>query len=504
MFVFELDRPWLDTPFLLQGFLIEEQSQIDDLRKFCRFVYIDRSRSVGDQFAAAALPEKAAAAAPAPAPAPGRVPMPVPPSYEGSFFDLLRQMRAERTAHNGQAAAHDDARVDNIHRDWMETLPDAPVEGESAGDPAAQGSAVSRLDPRGWIEGLVDRWRHRRNEREASAAPASDEPSAKAGPQPVYPDGISVEREMRVAERAFDTGQNAVAELMTDLRANRAPDVDRVQHAVEDLASSVIRNPDALLWLTRLKRSDRYSYDHALDVAIHIMVFGRHLGLPREQLKVLGVAGMLQDVGKLRCPASLLQKNGSLSTEEFSLIKQHVTHTLSMLQADGRLPEPVLDVIRRHHERVDGSGYPLGLRGDAVGLFGEMAGIVDGYCAMTSHRAYGVAVENQRALEQIYARRGKQFSENTVDQFIQCIGLYPVGTLVELNTGEVAVVVEQNRVRRLKPRVMVLLGPDKTPNRFPPMLDLITDPIAFGDTPYRIVRALPAGAHGIDPREFYL
>ncbi|MBL8471183.1 MAG: HD-GYP domain-containing protein [Rhodocyclaceae bacterium] len=500
MFVFELDRPWLETPFLLQGFLIENADQIEQLRKFCRFVYIDRSRSVGDQFASAPTeaPDKPVPESAPRAPAQGYAGG--APNYEGGFFDLLRQMRVERAARSGRVAPDDSDGVDNIHRDWMETLPDTASDVADGG--ATDASVPSRLDPRAWIEGLVDRWRHRKNEREVPPAP--EDAPARTGPQPVYPDTVSVEREMRVAERAFDVGQNAVADLLTDLRANRAPDVDRVQHAVEDLAHSVVRNPDALLWLTRLKRNDRYSYDHALDVAIHVMVFGRHLGLPRDQLKLLGVAGMLQDVGKLRCPVELLQKNGSLSNEEFGLIKQHVTHTLAMLEKDGRVPGPVLEVIRRHHERVDGSGYPHGLKGEGVGLFGEMAGIVDGYCAMTSHRAYGVAVENQRALEQIYARRGKQFSENTVDQFIQCIGLYPVGTLVELNTGEVAVVVEQNRVRRLKPRVMVLLGPDKSPNRFPPMLDLITDPLAFGDTSYRIVRALPVGSHGIDPREFYL
>ena len=134
----------------------------------------------------------------------------------------------------------------------------------------------------------------------------------------------------------------------------------------------------------------------------------------------------------------------------------------------------------------------------------EISGLVDSYCAMTRERGYGELYTSQQALEQLIGMRDRVFRDTLVDQFVQCIGIYPVGSLVELNSGEVAVVIGQNRVRRLKPRVMVLLAPDKSPNAHPPILDLLYDPPAPDGEPYAVVRALPPNAYGIDPQEFYL
>ena len=164
----------------------------------------------------------------------------------------------------------------------------------------------------------------------------------------------------------------------------------------------------------------------------------------------------------------------------------------------------MLGIIAAHHERFDGTGYPRGLAGMRIPLSAEIAGIVDTYCAMTRDRVYRDAVSSQRAMETLNQLRGTQFRDALVDQLLQCIGLYPIGTLVELNTGEVGVVVQQNQVRRLQPRVLVLLAPDKTIDRFPRTLDLIMQPLAHSGEPYRIVQALPPNAHGIDPADFFL
>jgi HD-GYP domain-containing protein (c-di-GMP phosphodiesterase class II) len=234
------------------------------------------------------------------------------------------------------------------------------------------------------------------------------------------------------------------------------------------------------------------------------MIFGRYLGLGDESITTLGMAGMLQDVGKLRLPVRLLQKSGAASEREYEIFKTHVDFSLQILSASSQASPQMLEIVRRHHERCDGSGYPAGLKGDAVGLMAEIAGICDVYCALTRERPYGEASSSQVALDTVRVQRGVQFSESTVDQFVQCIGLYPVGTLVELNSGEVAVVVAQNRIRRLKPRVMILLGPDKQPNPYPHTLDLLYDLPTSTGTPYVIVRALPPGAYGVEPSEFYL
>ena len=163
-----------------------------------------------------------------------------------------------------------------------------------------------------------------------------------------------------------------------------------------------------------------------------------------------------------------------------------------------------LAIIAAHHERFDGTGYPRGLEGMSIPLAAEMAGIVDSYCAMTRERVYRGAVSSQRAMETLNQLRNTQFRDTLVDQFLQCIGLYPIGTLVELNSGEVGVVIQQNQVRRLQPRVLVLLAPDKSIERFPRTIDLLMQP-EFGEGErYRIVQALPPNAYGIDPNDFYL
>jgi hypothetical protein len=160
--------------------------------------------------------------------------------------------------------------------------------------------------------------------------------------------------------------------------------------------------------------------------------------------------------------------------------------------------------VLQHHERIDGSGYPARMRGADIGLHAEMAGIVDSYCAMLYPRTFRPARNAQWVIEEINSMRDQRFSPAVVDEFVQFVGIYPVGTLVELNSDEVGVVFEQNRVRRLKPRILVLLGPDKSRNPSPGILNLLNEPMVSEGVPYRIVRTLPSGSYGLDPAEYYL
>jgi HD-GYP domain-containing protein (c-di-GMP phosphodiesterase class II) len=234
------------------------------------------------------------------------------------------------------------------------------------------------------------------------------------------------------------------------------------------------------------------------------MVFARFLGLSSKVIEEVGFAGLMQDIGKIDIPSEILDKPGNLTDEEYRLVQSHVASSLEMLLGQANFPNHVLDIVASHHERADGSGYPRRLKGERISFHGELAGLVDTYCAMTRDRAYGNAISSQKALEALIGMRGSKFREPVVDQFIQCIGLYPVGSLVELNSGEVGVVIQQNQVRRLKPRLMILLGPDKSIERNPITLDLMMEPTTPTGEPYRILRALPANAYGIDPGEFYL
>lgn len=431
MFVVELDRPWVGTPFLMQGFLIDDARTLEQLVECCRFIYIDRSRSIGEHYA--------------------------PPADDAG---------TPRARHAAARQAVSDA-------------------GSVSG-----GSQLSFLEALTIVrKGGLDAAAARRLAGDAVA----DRPETQ-----------SVERELVRASPVMAEAEAVFEQVVADVRENRKPDIVQVTESVDDMLQSVKRNPDALLWLIRLKQYDRYSYHHALDVTVHLLVFAHSMGFSEDGATVLGVAGMMQDIGKIRLPERVLQKAGRLTRLEMEIAKSHVDFSIQIIRQDPNPMPGLIEIVSRHHERIDGSGYPEGLRGGAIGLRAEMAGLVDTFCAMTSKRAYDEPLSTQRALEALVRLRETRFSGNVVDGFIQCIGLYPAGTLVELNSGEVAVVIAQNRVRRMQPRVLVLLCADKTPNHHPPTLDLLYSPLTPAGEPYRILRALPGGAYDIDSSEFYL
>lgn len=500
MFVAELDRPWLESPFLLQGFLVEDQATLNQLRALCRFVYVDRARSAGDAWrapesdgAADATPERVASLGSYQA-------MAEPRRRPTDFFALLRSLRGGRTGDTAPPSAGAEMAP------WCQIYP--------TGSTASQSPSVGGVDePRADDYAAAGRGRPlitgvtaRRGASRWHGGEGGDPRATAAGPTGmVYAEPTTpVEEEIVTVLPLVDEAHVLLDQIARDVQRSLNPDLERLRGVVSEMVLSVARNPDALVWLSRLRQTDQYSYDHSLDVSAHVMIFGRYLGLGDESIASLGMAGMLQDVGKLRLPMRLLHKAGPVTQREYAIFQTHVDFSLQVLSGCPHATPQVLEIVARHHERCDGSGYPRGLKGDEIGLMGEIAGICDMYCAMTRERPYGEAASSQAALDAVRAQRGTCFSESTVDQFVQCIGLYPVGTLVELNTGEVAVVVAQNRIRRLKPRVMILLGPDKQPNPYPHTIDLLYDlPTANGET-YAIVRALAPGAYGVEPSEFYL
>jgi len=213
---------------------------------------------------------------------------------------------------------------------------------------------------------------------------------------------------------------------------------------------------------------------------------------------------LLLDIGKIRLPKDLLEKAGKLTDEEFDIAKKHVDHSVEILSQTPNFDSLVLEAIGQHHERLNGSGYPRGLQGDEISIYGRMAGITDCFAALIKRRPYADAVSSYEALRSLTSWGGELFQEALVQQFVSSVGVFPVGSLIELSTGEVAVVVAHNKVRRLKPRVLVVTGPDKTPAAHPTMVDLLYDPKLGGDEPAYIKRGLPAGAYGLDLRDFYL
>lgn len=422
MFVIELDRPWIETPFLLQGFLVEDDEQIEQLRKHCRTVVIDRARSVGEHIQSGRLDDTRAAG--------------VMTLDTEEIDDVLPDFANLHTLLNTRLPRH--------------ALPKPKVYGKQR---------QSRM-----AEELV-----------YSASIVDD-----------------VQEKLVSIRSALDEANFKTIELK------------EASTLVSEMAESVERNADAMIWLTRLRSTDEYSYDHAVDVSVHLMVLGRFMGMPPDRIELLGMIGLMQDVGKVRLPEELLTKRESLTPNERALVKSHIASSMEILSGQTNFSVEALAVVGSHHERFDGSGYPRRIKGERISLFAELAGLIDSYCAMIRRRAYRDAVSNQEALATLNSLRDVHFRAAVVDQLIQCIGLYPVGSLVELNSGEVAVVVKQSQTRRTMPRVMIVLAPDKSVDRHANTIDLMMAPKTPSGDPYHIVRALPLNAYGINPADYYL
>ena len=381
MYVAELDRPWTDTPFMFQGFVLRNEKQLDALKKYCTHVFID--------------PEKS-----------------------------------------------------------------------------------DKLTPPARI--------------------------AIRGNTP-YPEKASVEVEFKQASTAYADGFESIGKLLEPLgRPGGVLEAKTIRESVARLADSVVRNPDALLLVSRLRETSAAAHARALQVSIYMLVFARFLQLRRDELELLGLLGLLQDVGKTRLPTAILGKQGPLTEEEMALAQQHVEHSADILSATPGLPPRMPELARLHHERQDGTGYPRGLKGEQIGLYGSVAAIADTFDALTAPRPYAEALSPSSALSYLYKERGTGYHSELVEQFIQCVGAFPVGAVVELNSGEVGIVITQNLVRRLKPRVMVVLDPKGNPVRPHKILDLDKDPKAGPDEPYRIRRSMESSKVQIDPRELFL
>lgn len=320
----------------------------------------------------------------------------------------------------------------------------------------------------------------------------------------VYREKATVDEELPVARTAQRQTEVVLKDIMSQVEAGKALDAPRVQEAVTSMTDSVVRNPDAMMLLAKLKEKGGHTLDRAFGVSIYMLTFGRFLQLPREQLDLLGMLGLLQDVGMTAVPEEVVEKKGVLSKPELMVCRSHIAHSVAILRDTPGLPSELPELAALHHERYNGSGYPKGLKGDQIGLFGSIAGLVDCFDAMTHARSYAEVHSPSNALNHLYNTRNVLFDGPLVEQFVQCIGIFPVGALVELNSGEVGIVIAQNLVRRLLPKVMVVLDAKGVPLRPQLILDLAQEPKAAPGVPYRIKRTLEQGSVAIDPSEFFL
>lgn len=351
MYVCELDRPWTETSFLLQGIMIEGIDDISQVQETCKYVYIDSEKS------------------------------------DESIAANLKSL-------------------------------------------SSQASTIAN-----YLSGSI--------EHESAQADLEQH---------------TFKKELNIARKLHERTRSYVDQALEDVRLGQAVDTEGAKEIVSEVANSITRSPHALVWLTNMKERDEYTSIHCMNVCVMAVSFGQSLGLSKAELEVLGLGGLLHDLGKMRIPLEILNKPSKLTFEEFEVMKTHPMEGYNMLKEQSDLPSEVLDIVKHHHERRNGKGYPSQLNGDQINNMTRIVAIVDVYDAITSDRCYHDAITPYDALKNMYEWVKEDFDKEMIEQFIKCLGIYPIGSVVELNMGHVGIVVSASEKSKLRPIVMLVLN----------------------------------------------
>lgn len=310
------------------------------------------------------------------------------------------------------------------------------------------------------------------------------------------PTTVSLGEERRRAAMLLREANGVLAQLMAAARLGQQLEVGRLEPIAERMIESVLRNPDALPPLARLKTQGSYAVEHGVATAALMIAFARQQGLERGEVESLALGTLVKDVGYGALDASLVGKPGRFSGDERAAMQRHVEEGLAVLGAGSRLPETAVAVVLEHHERYDGTGYPFRVVGEEISAAGRMAAIVDRFDAMTSERSYRSALSPVAALGQVFNEGGRGFDPELVAGFVHSIGIYPVGSLVRLESGHLAVVEEEHPEALLSPVVRVIYHTGRRQYVEPVVVDLSA---AYGNHYGQIVRAEEFSAWGLNP-----
>lgn len=424
MFVAQLDRSWLESPFAVHGFEISDEGQIHLLRKFCKYVYIDVVRS--------SLDDKQILAA-----------------------------RASRTD-----------------------------------DPFSQPASQRQVPPSNGAGGFIGGLMRRLGLNGSRAASESDEKR--------YHTMVSAKKEVRNATAAYGHAIEQMNEILADVKNGAGVNVDKLRDAVSPMVDSIVINPDAMSWLCYLRNRADGGLCLTVTSAVWAVILGRHLGFERYALINLAMGGSLLDIGNTNIPESIVRTAGPPSEDEEEILRMHVEYGVKIVKFAPGINDDIIAMIQCHHERHDGSGYPNGLVGNDIPAFGRIAGLVNCYDVMITDKRYGTPKSSYDAIRELNSLGGKQFQNELVQHFVQAVGMFPTGSLVELHTGEVAMVVEQNQARGLRPRLMIVLDKDKERLASGKYLDLSKVPDSGTKRKARwIVNGYEAGAFDIDPKRAF-
>lgn len=421
MYVAQLDCSWLTTPFIKRGFEISSEDEVGLLRKFCKHVYVDASRST--------VPEA----------------------------EILK-------------AHHDSGSLD---------------------DPFSR-SQIRRREPK--PEGGMRKFRAFMKKLSLRNQATGDAATGRT----------STREEAPLAMNAYVAVSAAMGEVLQRVKKGKPVDIELLLKSITPMVASVERNRDALAWLGFLRKREQGHYSYTITTAIWALIMGHEMGLTGRRLANLAIGALLLDIGNTRIPKSIGTKDGPLTDDEREIMQMHVDYGLEILKDSPGISDEIIEMVRYHHERLDGSGYPQGCTVN-IPVYGRIAGLIDCYDAMITKRPYAEQKCAYDAVRELNRQAGSEFQEEVVEQFIRAIGMFPTGSLVELNTGEVAIVIEQNAERRLRPRLLVLLDAERQPVRRNRTIDLSKLPDRAGQKKALWIEGgFATGSFDIDPKDYFL
>ncbi len=353
MYVAELDRPWIESPFLFQGFVIEDEDDLRQIREICSWVIVDEALAEGAE--------------------------------RDRTIALSMKMKD--------------------------------------GGRAAKPTTIVRAEA------------------------MSEQKRAQLQTQ---------------LKQSFEVRKNTkdyVAKVFEDVRLGTSINAPEAKEVVSALVDVVTEHADTLMWMTQLKQAHEYTLQHSVNVCILSLAFSHHLGYAKEQMQTIGLGALLHDIGKTKTPPEVLDKPGKLTPAEFEIIRRHPVDGWEMIKDNRDVPHASLEIIKYHHERISGRGYPEGLSGKDLSTHVLMVAICDVYDAITSDRVYHHGIPAHEGLSAMYQLAPNEFGKELMQEFIRCIGIYPVGSLVELSTGALGIVMVNDPANRLRPVVMLVRDP---------------------------------------------
>lgn len=375
LYVVELDRPWIETPFLFQGFRISCDEELSALRETCRHVYIDARRSERESLQ--------------------------------TLKHTAARYKAERQARR-------------------------PVKTEAAAKPKLR----------------------------MPSARAVEKCSGSLFADVTEPDRKRFRTLVQAARISRHEATTSVTEAMRAARMGKSMDLAAVRGSVEHLAGLTVADPSASLWLSQLKEKSDREARHAVNTCVLSLAFGAYLGMRPKELRRLGMGALLHDIGKTRVPGRILDKPDRLNEQEADIMRRHPEAGHKLLSEAGNIDREVLEMVRLHHERWRGQGYPGGMMGETIPRHALIVGLVDSYDAMTSERPYRDAMSPEKALQTLYSEAEENFTVELVQQFIRCVGIFPAGSVVELDNGAHGVVVGSQPGSGLWPTILLVRNPD--------------------------------------------